>query len=168
MKYIPLSEYKHAWVFRHAELTVPAEDLEQIKPLTPTAANDLWRNNISKQGKNPDDLADDDWPMLPLSWDAKGHWQERWESDDAQMPEEIVEELNFNIGWTPETTVYYCIDSDAVIETRWDIFCRHWKNFLFFDDNTILIGRKRKQAVQFHQDGTFDIGVKGTVPSASE
>ncbi len=164
MKYISMSTYKHAWIFRHAEMTVPAEDLAEIKPMTATAANDLWRNNISKQGENPDEFADNDWPVTPSSWETTGEWQNSWESDAPTLPELLAESLN----WTPETTVYYCIDNETVFETRWEIFQKHWKNFLFFDDKTLLIGRKRKQAIQFHQDGTFQMGLKGTVPSAND
>ena len=159
MKYIPLSDCKHAWIFRHAEMTVPGDDQEQIKLMTKTAANDLWRNNISKQGQNPDEYADNDWPALPQSWQQQGHWQKLWESNDPALPALIA-----TLDWAPETTVYYCVDHETVFETRWGLFYRHWKNFLFFDDNTLLLGRKRKQAVQFHQDGSFAIGLKGTVP----
>lgn len=162
MKYIALTDFKHAWIFRHAEMTVSCEDQQQIKPMTATAANDLWRNNISKQGDNPDEFADNDWPVMQQSWQEQGEWQDLWDSDDPALPVLITTTLD----WTPETTVYYCIDNKTVFETRWDIFCRHWKNFLFFDDNTLLLGRKRKQAVQFHQDGSFAVGLKGTVPSA--
>ncbi len=162
MKYIPLTEYKNAWIFRHADMPVPADDLKHIKPLSAVAATDIWRNNISKLCLTPEDFSDKDWPANPESWEFEGKWQDQWETDDPELPDVIFEHL----PWEPETTVFYCIDSEAVLETTWDIFSRHWKNFLFFDDGCILIGRKRKQAVQFHQNGTVAIGKKGTVVSA--
>ena len=161
MKYIPLSDYKSSWIFRHADMPVPQDDLEQIKPMTPVAATDVWRNNISKQCLTPEDFAENDWPVTEGTWEHEGQWQDPWESDDPALPEVLAEQLQ----WTPETTVYYCIDSEAILETTWDVFNRHWKNFLFFDDGTLLIGRKRKQAAQFHQDGTFSVGQKGPVAS---
>ncbi len=163
MKYIPLADYKHAWIFRHAEMTVPADDMAHIKPMTPVAANDLWRNNISKQGINPDEFGSNDWPLNPDIWHTEGEWQTLWEGDEPELPEALPTTLD----WAPETTVYYCVDNETVFETSWLMFCRHWKNFLFFDDNTLLLARKRKQAVQFRQDGTFAIGLKGT-PSAAD
>ncbi|WP_281648747.1 DUF2947 domain-containing protein [Parendozoicomonas sp. Alg238-R29] len=162
MKYIPLSDYKNTWIFRHAEMPVPAEDLEQIKPLASVAAIDIWRNNISKQCLTPEDFGDDDWPVQEEIWEESGSWQEEWESDSPELPRVVTEHLQ----WTPETTVFYCIDSEAVLETTWDVFSRHWKNFLFFDDECILIGRKRKQALQFHQDGTVSVGRKGIVAAS--
>ena len=158
MKYIPHSDYKNAWIFRHADMPVPAEDLAGIKPLSSVFANDIWRNNISKQCNTPEDFSKGDWPFNPENWQEETvQWQERWETEDPAMPEEITSHLN----WTPETTVYYCIDSEAILETTWKIFSSHWKNFLFFDDECILIGRKRKQALQFHQDGSVSLGQKG-------
>ena len=157
MKYIPLSEYKNAWIFRHAEMPVPPEDLTDIKPMSPVSASDVWRNNISKQCNTPEDFDKSDWPANPDNWKESIEWQQQWESDNPELPEGILEYLS----WTPETTVYYCIDSEAVLETTWKTFRQHWKNFLFFDDKCILIGRKRKQVLQFHQDGTVSLGVKG-------
>ncbi len=157
MKYIPLSDYKNAWIFRHSEMTVSEQDLPAIKPLASVAANDVWRNNISKLCLTPEDFSDDDWINDENNWQESARWEEAWESGDPALPELLSEHLQ----WTPETTVFYCIDSSAVLETSWDVFQRNWKNFLFFDDDCVLIGRKRKQAVQFHQDGTFRVGLKG-------
>ena len=157
MKYIPLSDYKNAWIFRHADMPVPAEDLVSIKPMSPVSATDVWRNNISKQCNTPEDFSNGDWPFNPENWLENIQWQEQWESDDPALPEEILAHL----PWENETTVYYCVDSEAVLETTWEVFRRHWKNFLFFDDECILIGRRRKQALQFHQDGTVSLGKKG-------
>ena len=164
MKYIPLSEYKNAWIFRHGEMPVPADDLAQIKPLTPVAATDVWRNNISKQCLTPEDFGDNDWLNDEENWEESGSWQDEWESDNPELPDVVEKHLQ----WTPETTIFYCVDSEAVLETTWDVFSRHWKNFLFFDDDCVLIGRKRKQAAQFHQDGTVSVGKKGVVAASKD
>ncbi|MBQ0729054.1 MAG: DUF2947 family protein, partial [Oleispira antarctica] len=56
------------------------------------------------------------------------------------------------------TNVLFFYDSDRVIETSWKVFKLSWKNFLFFDDGPILMGKKRKQVVQFLQNGHFSVG----------
>jgi hypothetical protein len=40
------------------------------------------------------------------------------------------------------------------------VFQRCWKNFLFLDDGTLLIGKKREQVVQFMSNGSFRLGTK--------
>ena len=62
--------------------------------------------------------------------------------------------------WEQNTVVYVCYDSENVIETTWGVFQRAWKNFLFMDDGTLIIGRKRKQVAQFFDNGQMRIGLK--------
>jgi hypothetical protein len=65
------------------------------------------------------------------------------------------------IQWPDETTVYFCYEKYQIIETRWDVFVRNWKCFLFFDDGPILISPKQKQAVMFEQSGQYKLGTRG-------
>ncbi|WP_245868900.1 DUF2947 family protein, partial [Vibrio fujianensis] len=57
-----------------------------------------------------------------------------------------------------DVTVYFCYEKYNVIETKWSLFKRHWKNFLFYDDGPILLGRRRTEALWFHTDGTAKLG----------
>jgi hypothetical protein len=81
-----------------------------------------------------------------------------WESDDPELPEEVLE----HIQWQDDVTVYFCYEKYNVIETKWDVFKRNWKNFLFFDDGPILIGRRREEALWFQTDGSVKLGKRGS------
>ncbi len=156
MNYLPMSDYRHAWFFKHEEMTVPATDLVKIKPLTPKRALEIWDLNISQHADDPADFTKDDWASQPSVWQATGFWQSAWDSDDNALPEALAECIN----WEGNTVVYFCYSSEHLIETTWDIFKRYWKNFLFLDDGPLLIGRKRKEVVQFKQNGSFSFGLR--------
>ncbi len=154
MSYLPIEQYKKAWIFRHKDLPVSDEDLLQIKPLTEARAEQVWSQQISKHCNHPGLFGADDWVNKNQTWLETDNWQQIWESDDNALPARLAEFLQ----WDDQTVVWFCYNSEHVIETRWDVFCRHWKNFLFFDDGPLLIGRKRKQVAQFHQTGNYRIG----------
>lgn len=154
MSYLPVEQYKRAWIFRHKDLPISDEDLAQIKPLTEARAEQVWTQQISTHCNHPSLFNADDWASKSQTWLETDHWQQRWESDESALPDTLAEHLQ----WDDATVVWFCYSSEHVIETTWEIFRRHWKNFLFFDDGPILIGRKRKQVVQFHQTGNYRIG----------
>ena len=156
MNYIPLEAYKRAWIFRHKDLPVSEADLDEIKPLSEARAEQVWRQQISQESNHPEFFYDDDWANKNPTWQETFPWQNRWESDEADMPEPLLEHLD----WDDNTLVYFCYDVEHVIETRWHVFKRHWKNFLFFDNGPLLIGRKRKQIAQFMQTGNVRIGTR--------
>jgi len=156
MNYIPIEELKNAWVFRHKSLPINENDLSKIKPMSATRANVLWDSFISKQVDHPDFFKKGDWAFNGDSWIESGKWESIWDSDEEELPELITEHL----AWDNNTVVYYCCSRNYVIETTWATFKSCWKNFLFMDDGSILIGKKRKQAVQFNNNGRFKIGNK--------
>lgn len=157
MKYIELKDYKNGWVFRHQDLPLSDDDLAEIKPLSAQAAGDVWRTYISADAAHHENFDNKDWPAKDSSWSGAADWQQAWDADSVDMPEELSE----FIDWVPETLVYFCYDAENVIETRWSVFQRAWKNFLFFDDGPILVGKKREQALQFFQSGQFKLGKRG-------
>ena len=156
MSYIPLDQHKKAWVFRHQSLPISTEDSELIKPMTSPRATTLWNGSISNQVDHPDFFKKGDWAFNPNTWSAQGNWETTWDSDNLDLPELILNHLD----WANNTTIYYCNDRHQVIETNWGVFKRCWKNFLFMDDGPLLIGKKRDQVVQFLSNGTFRIGTK--------
>jgi len=156
MNYYPLEEFKYAWVFRHQSLPLDEEHKSQIKPMVKARANVLWDTFISKQVDHADFFKIGDWPFDDNNWLSKIQWEPRWDSEESQLPEEIIEHLD----WDLNTTVYFCINRDMIIETNWRNFKDCWKNFLFMDDGSILIGKKRSQAVQFFSDGSCQLGNK--------
>ncbi len=156
MNYISIENLKNAWIFKHKSLPITSADLSKIKPMTTERANILWDTFISRQVDHPDFFKKGDWPNDNDVWSAQGKWENIWDSDDEALPELISGHIN----WDNNTVVYYCSSRDNVIETTWLIFKRNWKNFLFMDDGSILLGKKRQQVVQFNSNGNFKVGDK--------
>ncbi|MEJ2763037.1 DUF2947 domain-containing protein [Photobacterium sp. MCCC 1A19761] len=151
MNYLELDSYSRKWIFTHASMPVAAEDLSQIKPLTQARSAELWREHISKQSPDADHFGKGDWPSDSSLWSEALDWQADWDGDEPDLPAAIAE----FIDWEDNTTVFFCYEKYNVIETKWGVFKRNWKNFLFFDDGPLLIGRKKTQAVWFSSKGTF-------------
>ena len=156
MNYISLEDYKQAWVFRHRDLPVPQEDLAQIKPLSPARAAEIWNNLVSHQTDHPAFFRQGDWPNRNKTWQQTDNWQAAWEADAPEMPDFITTHCR----WDDNTVVYFCHERNHVLETTWAVFKRHWKNFLFMDDGPILLGKKRREAVQFLQNGNAKVGYR--------
>ena len=155
MNYTNLSDYRNAWVFRHKDMPVSPEDMEQIKPLSEPSAFEFWQQRISKEAHHPTDFASNDWAANKNTWLHKDRWQSAWDSPSPDLPELISE----HIDWADNVRVFFCYESSKIIETTWAVFKINWKNFLFFDDGPLLIARKKKQAIQFFQNGNLAIGM---------
>lgn len=156
MSYLPLEEFKHAWIFRHQSMPASSEQQALIKPMTAERSNVLWDTFISKNAIHSDDFGKNDWPANNDNFSSTINWEARWESDDNDLPLEILD----HIDWQDNTTVYYCLNRNQILETTWANFKQCWKNFLFLDDGTILLGKKRDQVLQFHSTGDCKLGIK--------
>jgi len=156
MNYIPLEQFKYAWIFRHKSLPLTENVITNIKAMSDLRATTLWDSFISKSADHPDFFKQGDWLVDKKTWLDNGKWESIWESEVPELPQIILD----NIQWDPNTIVYYCISRKQVIETTWDIFKQCWKNFLFVDDGTILIGKKRKEVIQFTANGQYKVGKK--------
>jgi len=156
MNYIPLDDLKNAWVFRHKSLPINDKDKAKIKPMVTTRAQVVWDTFISRQVDHPDFFKKGDWPFEQSTWLENTKWEKQWDSDETLLPEEILK----HVSWDNNTVVYFCSSRNNVIETTWAVFQRCWKNFLFMDDGPLLIGKKRKEVVQFLSNGQCKIGVK--------
>ena len=154
MSYLPLDQYQRKWIFTHQSMPVPEGELEAIKPMTQLRASQLWKENISAQSPDADRLSASDWPMKESNWKDTVDWMVAWESDDEQLPQEV---LDF-IDWQDDVTVYFCYEKNNVIETSWSFFKKYWKNFLFYDDGPILLGRRRSEALWFDSEGKVKLG----------
>ena len=156
MSYISIDEYPRKWIFTHQSMPLESFELEQIKPMTQARAAQFWKENISTQSPDSDRFSGQDWPGKTNSWINKVDWMTAWESDDKALPEEILK----HIDWQDDVTVYFCYGKYNVLETKWLVFKNNWKNFLFFDDGPILLGRRRHQALWFSGNGTVKLGKK--------
>jgi hypothetical protein len=156
MSYTPLEQLKNAWIFKHKSLPIKDSDITKIKPMSTSRANILWDTFISKQVDHPDFFKSGDWAFNQENWQDSAQWESLWDSEEEALPPLISEHLR----WDNNTVVYFCSSRNYIIETTWVVFQRCWKNFLFMDDGTLLIGKKRKEVVQFMSNGSFKIGNK--------
>ncbi|MDE1310968.1 DUF2947 domain-containing protein [Vibrio aestuarianus] len=154
MSYLPLDQYQRKWIFTHNSMPVPEQDLAQIKPMSQARSAQFWIENISAQSPDSERLSSQDWPRKKDSWISDTSWMSEWESNDESMPQLILD----HIDWQDDVTVYFCYEKYNVIETKWVIFKKHWKNFLFYDDGPILLGRRRSQALWFNSNGQVKLG----------
>jgi hypothetical protein len=154
MSYLSMDLYPKKWIFTHPSMPVPEGDLAQIKPMTPLRSAQFWKDNISAQSPDSDRFGSDDWAHNKKNWVSDVRWMSEWESDDSDLPPEVLA----HIDWQDDVTVYFCYEKYHVIETKWSLFKRHWKNFLFYDDGPILIGRRREQALWFNSTGQVKLG----------
>ncbi|MCW8332922.1 DUF2947 domain-containing protein [Vibrio sp. SCSIO 43135] len=156
MSYLPLDEYQRKWIFTHQSMPIPEHDLAQIKPMSEARAAQLWKENISAQSPDSERFSSSDWPSKESNWPDSVDWMANWEDDELGLPEEVLNHLD----WQDDVTVYFCYEKYNVIETKWSIFRKHWKNFLFYDDGPILIARRRKQALWFDSEGLVQLGYR--------
>ncbi|TPH12926.1 DUF2947 family protein [Litorilituus lipolyticus] len=156
MNYLSIEQLKNAWVFKHKSLPIDELELTKIKPMTVQRSNVLWDTFISRHNDHPDFFQKGDWPFDKSNWLEQGKWEGLWDSEEDGLPPLIAEHLS----WDNNTVVYFCCERNLIIETTWLVFKQYWKNFLFMDDGSILIGKKRNEAVQFNNTGYFKIGNK--------
>ncbi|MCL9781164.1 DUF2947 domain-containing protein [Vibrio sp. S4M6] len=156
MSYLTLQEYSRKWIFTHQSMPIPDEDLELIKPMSAQRSAQFWKENISPTSPDSERLSSQDWPQKKSNWSNEVNWMINWEDDELGLPEEILEHLD----WQDDVTVYFCYEKYNVVETKWQVFKKHWKNFLFYDDGPILLARKRKQALWFNSEGMVKLGCR--------
>lgn len=154
-QYRPLSASGKEWVFRRAEPFVSPEDRESILLLTEQAGANIWRDYVSADFLYPDLFNDSVWVNANIQQQVD--WELVWESDEESLPDEA---LAYCGHWGDDTKVYFCCHADLVLETTWGAFKRAWKAFLFLDSDAVLIGRKKKQALQFCADGKLSLLVR--------
>lgn len=147
-QYRSLSESGKEWVFRREEPAVTPDDRAAILLLSETAGANIWRDYVSDEHLYPDLLSQQSWVKRGVI--DQCDWENAWESDDEALPEKVLDHCS---QWGGDTKIYFCCHADLVLETTWAVFQRNWKAFLFLDSDSILVGRKKKQAVQFAEQG---------------
>ena len=156
MNYIALDDFRKAWVFKHQDLPISESDLAAIKPMTKERAAVLWSTMISRDQDHPDFFNPSEWVGKEDSWSENVDWEQPWEQGEGSLPESITTHL----GWEANTTVYFCMSRDQVIETNFAVFQRCWQNFMFLCDGSLLVGKKRTAVVQFMENGEARLGEK--------
>ncbi len=155
MNYIELNDYKKKWIFTHQSMPVLVDDMPWFKPMTLNRARQFWCEQISKQSPSMSHFSANEWPSQPTSWQGEIDWQSAWDEDRA-LPTEFLQ----HFSWDDNLVVYFCYEKHDVVETKWGLFKKYWKNFLFYDDNPLLLGKKKKEVAQFQQNGRVKLGKK--------
>ncbi|MGO2010434.1 MAG: DUF2947 domain-containing protein [Pseudoalteromonas sp.] len=159
MNYIPLDDYKKAWVFRHQDAPVNEQDLALIKPMSSERAAVLWSTMVSREHDHPDFFDKTDWCGKEENFTQTLHWEAAWEEGAELPPQEILDHLD----WQANTTVYFCMSRDNIIETSFAVFKRNWQNFMFLADGSLLLGKKRDAVIQFLENGDAKLGTKPAI-----
>ncbi|MGO2478939.1 MAG: DUF2947 domain-containing protein [Pseudoalteromonas sp.] len=159
MNYIPLDDYKKAWVFRHQDAPVNEQDLALIKPMSSERAAVLWSTMVSREHDHPDFFDKTDWCGKEENFTQTLHWEAAWEEGAELPPQEILDHLD----WQANTTVYFCMSRDNIIETNFAVFKRNWQNFMFLADGSLLLGKKRDAVIQFLENGDAKLGTKPAI-----
>jgi hypothetical protein len=154
MNYISIDQFKKAWVFKHKDLPIAQADLDAIKLMTTERSAVLWSTMISREKDHPDFFTKTDWPGNDDTWSEQVNWEGPWENGVELLPEAISSFLK----WEDNTTVYFCLSREQVLETRFDVFKRCWQNFMFLADGSLLLGKKRQTVVQFLENGQAKLG----------
>jgi len=154
--YIPLDQYRRKWIFNHKDLPVSDEDKALIRPLDDKSAMAVWKALVSNQSSHAEQFGKGDWQTRAKTWVKTDFWQAAWDSEAAELPQNLAEFIH----WPDDTRVYFCYEKYQVIETRWDVYRRNWKCFLFFDDGPLLLSDSAKQAVWFEQTGQYHLGTR--------
>lgn len=155
IKYIAFDDYKRKWIFTHQSMPICSKDKDAIKPMSEYRSHQIWREHISKVSFNADHFDKEDWPLQANVWQHEIDWQTAWEKEQ-ELP--IFFEQHF--PWQDNHVIYFCYDKNNIIETQWGMFKKYWKNFLFYDDNPLLLGKKRKEVAMFEQTGLVKLGLR--------
>ncbi len=155
MNYISLDNYKRKWIFTHQSMPVAEEDLKEIKPMSGFRASQLWFDFVSKKSPSLMHLSKEEWPLMPSTWVQEMQWQQSWD-DETDLAADF---WNF-FDLDDASIVYFCYGKDNIIETRWMTFKKYWKNFLFYDDDPLLLIKKKKNVAQFSQTGFVKLGAR--------
>ena len=150
--YQPIEHFSKCWVFRREDPKVALEDFQNIHFSTEQRASQIWRDYISDEQIHPDHFTDRDWLNKESAkvTNGKVHWEKTWDSETLALPDELLAHCS---TWGDDTTVFFCCHNEVVFELKWGVFQRTWKAFLFLDNGPVLVGKKKKQAVQFHSNG---------------
>jgi hypothetical protein len=140
------------WMFFQDSLPIPIESLAQIKVLTEEYSEELWRKYVEPKASdrhNKEFLI-----QLFQNSPAKTEWMKKWNQGQG---EELASFLFFQITWPTDEIILFFWSKQKGIETTWNIFLRHWMNFLFDDEWPILLNPARSERIVFSPSGELGI-----------
>jgi len=153
-KYISMESFGINWFFYVEDMEIPEEDIKNIKPLSKDYSTFIWNMNINNRKHHFALLSKDEKLSLSLT-EMDYHWQQDWNNGTY---ENLSNYLSENIICKPSDKVIVFWQKEHSVETSWDIFLRHWANFLFDDEGVILVSRTYENILLFTSDGMIQMG----------
>ena len=159
--YVPMHDSEYMALMGFDSEPCAKSDLEQIKPLEPDSARLFWAEHFRTQRKSVMELQADHGVCL-LDWQDVRLWVEDFNSD---KPEGVRARLKGTVDWPDHQAVYFCSGYAFIVETRWDIFLKHWMNFLMLnDDGPLLFCPDKPHVLTFTPLGAIRVAVREAPP----
>lgn len=149
-KYMNMEEYSQKWYFYDEEIRVPSEDIKQIKPLLTRYSEILWQQYISKY--NSHFMLLDSKDKISMLRKQDYNWLEDWNSS---IYNNFRDYLSKALPYNHEDTIIVFWSKESAVETTWRIFIKHWANFLFDDEEVVLINTTNEIVLVFCSDGVL-------------
>jgi hypothetical protein len=123
------------WPFFDPDYALSPEIREHIRPLTKSAANELWRQEISQVPleRHVMRLPEDHW-LKPNQLGP--NWLPEWNSDEGS---EVVSFLHANFQISSSEPVFFLLMREIAYQVPLRILIKHWRAFLALDDEGPLV-----------------------------
>lgn len=123
------------WPFFDNDYALLNEVRAQIRPLSNSAAEDLWRNEVSHAPleRHVMLLPDDHW----VKPDQQGpNWLPEWSSDEGS---EVSLFLQSHFKISSSELVFFLIMREHAYQVPIEVLSKHWRAFLALDDEGPLV-----------------------------
>lgn len=132
-KYINMEDFGSNWFFYVEDLKIPKEDSKYIKPLSYEYSSFIWSQNINNEKHHFALLNEHE--KMALQLNKTGYkWQDDWNNSTY---ENFRNYLSKHTIYNPYDKIIIFWQKEEAVETNWDIFLKHWTNFLFEDEGVI-------------------------------
>jgi hypothetical protein len=148
-KYINMDQFGANWFFYIEDMMVSNEDMKNIKPLSIEYSSLLWNQSINNHKRHFTLFSKDERQALLLK-KIDYDWQADWNNDEY---ENFSDYLKGNIIYKPYDIIVVFWSKECAAETSWEIFLKHWANFLFDDEGVILLNTTNGNMLVFCSDG---------------
>ena len=153
-KYIDMNDFAGNWFFYQDEIMIPQNHIARIKPLSKKYSNFLWKQYVSKTGEHLMTIENHE---VLLELQEVYNFIDDWNQNNySNLREELQKHLNYDYN----DQIFFFWGCGTSVETTWEIFLRHWINFLFEDEGPILINPRSKKVIIFGSTGSVLIGLK--------
>ncbi|GKX68629.1 DUF2947 domain-containing protein [Inconstantimicrobium mannanitabidum] len=153
-KYISMEELQNKWFFYVEDMKIPDEDINTIRPLSKEYSSLIWNENISSLKHHFALFREEEKQLLQLE-KVDYDWQEDWNNDQY---DNLKEYLSKNIPYITSDKIIVFWQKQSSVETGWEIFLKHWPNFLFEDEGVVLMNKTNDNILLFTSDGRLQMG----------